>query len=149
MILNFRTNLYARPESLVAGDTIKLRDTELETLRGSGPQVIFAAFLPVTFEDALEKLQQLSRMDAEPDGFFVYSGEAQGARWQVDGHLYDFSERMHRVELSGNCPKSEFDQLLAIFAANETEVVFELIREGVVLDMANFLKWAAAESFFV
>lgn len=144
-MFNFRTNLYARPESLVAGDTIKLRDMEIATLRGSGPQTIFNAYLPLTFEAALDKLQQLPRMDAEPDGFFVHSGEAEGARWQVDGHLYDFNNRLHRVELSGSCPQEQFEQLLAIFA-NETEVVFELIREAAVLDEANFRKWAETEA---
>ncbi|MEQ8209018.1 MAG: hypothetical protein RH917_04235 [Lacipirellulaceae bacterium] len=143
-MLNFRTSLYARPESLIAGEFTSLRGFQLKTLCGPGPQTIFDAYLPVTFEEALKKLQELPRMDAEPDGFFVYSGDSEGKRWQIDGHLYDFNNQLHRVELSGSCPKSVFNQLLAIFAADETPAAFELIREGVVLDKENFDRWAGA-----
>lgn len=143
-LLNFRTNLYARPDSLVPSDSIVLRDVELRTYRGTGLQTIFDAYFPLTFEQALAALQTLPRMDAEPDGFFVYSGEAEGQRWQIDGHLFDFNNQLHRVELSGNCPETEFYDLLMHFAADKTLFVFELIREGVVLDERNFRLWASA-----
>ncbi|QDS97338.1 hypothetical protein [Adhaeretor mobilis] len=149
-MLRFRVNLYARPDSLEAGEPITLRNVKLATLRGRGQQTIFDAYLPVTFEAALAEMQKLPRMDAEPDGYYVFSGGQQGERWQIDGHLFDFSGRLHRVEMSGHCPAGVFAQLLAIFAPEaseekKSELAFELIREGVVMDKDNFLRWANAD----
>lgn len=78
-------------------------------------------------------------MDTEPDGYFLIAGgESEGQRWVVNGQLFELGERLHRVELNGACPKETFDALLRCFGWPETELVFELVREGVTLDEASF-----------
>jgi hypothetical protein len=84
----------------------------------------------------------------EPDGSFVWAGESDGARWQVDGHLFeiyfDGRPELHRLELHGQSPREVFDELLLCVGWPEARLVFELVMEGVALDEANFRKWAAA-----
>jgi hypothetical protein len=142
MLLQFHANIFALPPQAVAGVPTPLRGLALPTLR---PQT-FDAFFPVTFEAAYEALAQLPRIDVEPDGFFVISGDLDGKRWQLDGHLYDFGDRLHRVELHGDCPPESLDAILACIGWPATPIVFELVREGVALDDANFRRFAAATS---
>jgi len=81
----------------------------------------------------------------ESDGSWVWSGDdQQGNRWQVDGHLFDFDDRLHRVELHGECPPEQFDRLLACLGWPATELTFELVRAGTQLDEADFRRRAAS-----
>jgi hypothetical protein len=104
----------------------------------------FRAYFRVTFDQAMRALARLPRVDVEPDGFFVIAGDSDGQRWQVDGHLYDFNDRLHRVELHGQCPPAAFDAILACIGWPATPLAFELVMEGVALDEAAFRKWATA-----
>ena len=140
MPYRFHANIFARPLHAVDGEPITLRTIELPTLRSQ----TFDAFFPLTFEQAYDALAQLPRIDVEPDGFFVISGDENGKRWQLDGHLYDFGDRLHRVELHGDCPPESLDAILACFGWPETPLAFELVLEGVALDEAAFREFAAA-----
>jgi hypothetical protein len=92
-----------------------------------------------TWEEAAAMLERLPRMIFELDGSFVVSGDdATGHRWQVDGHLFDFDGRLHRVELHGDCPRSAFDALLRCVGWPAQPLVFEMVREGETLDEAGF-----------
>lgn len=124
MLKPFHINVFARPE-IFAGTT-SARD----------------AFLPVSFEQALDALIKLPRLDAEPDGYFVVSGDAAGLRWQVDGHLFDFGDQLHRVELHGQCPRESFDAILGCLGWPATPLIFELVREGVAYEESEFREWA-------
>jgi len=140
MLYRFHVNIFARPTHMHEGETVVLRGLTLPTFRSAA----FDAYLPVTFEQALDALMQLPRLDAEPDGFFVIAGDDYDIRWQVDGHLFDFDDRLHRVELHGACPPDAFDALLACFGWPATPLAFELVMEGVALDEHAFRQWAAA-----
>jgi hypothetical protein len=145
MHYRFHTNIFACDERLTTGHPIALRGinvTPLRALDGSPPS--FRAFFPVTFYQALNTLSKLPRLDAEPDGFFVIAGESDGRRWQVDGHLYDFNDRLHRVELHGQCPPDAFDAILACLGWPATPLAFELVMEGVALEEAAFRTWACS-----
>ena len=99
---------------------------------------LFGQPVSCTWEAAAEKLQQLPRMIFEPDGSWIFSGGAHATHWQVDGHLFDFENCLHRVELHGACPPEEFDQLLRCFGWPETTLTFEQVLEGVALTEAEF-----------
>ena len=99
---------------------------------------LFADPFACTWEQAAERLQRLPRMIFEPDGSWIHSGGAGPDRWQVDGHLFDFAGRLHRVELHGCCPEESLDKLLRCFGWPEQEVVFEQVRAGVRLTEAQF-----------
>jgi hypothetical protein len=105
--------------------------------------------LAVTWEDAAAMLEQLPRMIFEPDGSFVVSGHLERAgpssapaptkqRWQVDGHLFDFAGRLHRMELRGTCPSAAFDELLKCVGWPAQALAFEMVREGVRVDEEEF-----------
>lgn len=99
---------------------------------------LFGQPFTCTWEEAAAKLEALPRMMFEPDGSWILSGGAKADRWQVDGHLFDFDDRLHRVELHGACPPESFDALLGCFGWPETELVFEQVLAGVRLDEKEF-----------
>jgi hypothetical protein len=147
MLYRFHVNLFAMPDDLIAGDSIKLRELSIarqSDARGRPPK--FDSYFDVTFEQAADALRSLPRLDAEADGFFLISGDHDGRRWQVDGHLFDFAGRLHRVELHGACPTETFDALLGCVGWPQTALAFELVREGVALDEAAFRRWADAST---
>jgi hypothetical protein len=141
MLYRFHANVFARPASVLESEPVTLRGLTLPTIRVR----TFDAFFHVTFEQAIEALAKLPRLDAEPDGFFVISGDQDGRRWQVDGHLFDFNDRLHRIELHGDCPPEALDALLKCFGWPGTPLLFELVMEGVALDEAAFRRWAGAQ----
>ncbi len=140
MSYRFHANIFALPPQAAIGAPVTLRGAELPTLRAQ----TFDVFLPVTFEAAYDALAQLPRIDIEPDGFFVISGDLDSKRWQLDGHLYDFGDRLHRVELHGDCPRESLDAILSCLGWPAVPLAFELVMEGVALDEASFRQFAAA-----
>jgi hypothetical protein len=91
-----------------------------------------------TWEDAAIALESLPRMIFEPDGSFVVSGGVRKTRWQVDGHLFDFAGKLHRLELHGECPPEIFDALLRAVGWPNQPLSFELVREGTTVTEQKF-----------
>ncbi len=143
-MLSFHANLFAEPGEHAAGPLVSLRGLDLATLvaPGGDPPRLVETFV-VTFEQARDRLLEIPRLDFEPDGYFVVAG-ASPERWQVDGHLFEYQERLHRVELHGMCPSEIFDELLSCVGWPEAKVVFQLVHEGVTLREAEFRLWAVA-----
>ena len=132
-MLTFHVNIYARPSGLAP------HPDDAGVLHWMDPRRIFDAFLPVSFEDAAAALANLPRIDVEPDGFFIFSGNAEEGSWQVSGHLFDFGDRLHRMELHGACPAADLQSLLECILGNHaTDVVFELVEAGVVAGAKEF-----------
>lgn len=146
MRYSFHANIFALPAGVGPRATKTLRGEPFSVLQADdGRPPTFADFFSTSFEDAMAALVRLPRLDAEPDGFFVMAGDAAPSRWQLDGHLFDFDGRLHRVELHGTCPAEMFDRILSCFGWPETRIAFELVAEGVALDEAAFRKFAAAK----
>ncbi len=99
---------------------------------------VFGHPFPITWEQAAESLEALPRMIFEPDGSWIWSGDAGADRWQIDGHLFDFEDRLHRVELHGQCPPEAFDRLLSCLGWPQSELTFEQVLEGTTLDEKEF-----------
>jgi len=104
---------------------------------------VFGQPFTCTWEQAAESLEALPRMIFEPDGSWIWSGGTQADRWQIDGHLFDFEDRLHRVELRGGCSEEAFDQLLTCFDWPQTKLAFQQVREGLTLDEKEFRLTAA------
>jgi hypothetical protein len=106
-----------------------------------------SASLPVSFDEGLARLSLLPRLFIEPDGSFVWRGrDEDGAEWQVDGNLIDRGDVLAFVELKGCCPVQRLDELLAALGWPEQPLVFQLPQRGVVLDEAEFRRFAATEA---
>ena len=145
-LYRFDVSLHVRPADARPGAAITLAGRSVETL--AAPAASQALPFSVTFEEAADKLAALPRMFVEPDGSFVWTGEAVDAagatsRWQVDGNLYDRAGRLLYVDLTGRCPATQFDQLLAALDWPATPIAFLLRREGVWLDEPVFRAWAS------
>ena len=101
--------------------------------------------LAVSFEQAYEALEQLERMFIEPDGALVWVSSAADNPWQIDV-LHDRGDRLSYVELKGYCPPEALDRLLGCFGWPDTSLVFQLVREGRILDEAAFRQWLYGEA---
>ncbi|XZE52499.1 hypothetical protein SH139x_004195 [Planctomycetaceae bacterium SH139] len=68
--------------------------------------------LPVDFETLAERLSALPKMYFEMDGSWVWTGQQQGHRWQLDGMLYDANGKVQYIDLKGSCPLQQWKLLL-------------------------------------
>ena len=137
-LLQFDIALHRRPERTYPGMAMQIDGVMVEMLMvvmDGGDDA-----LPVEFETAEQQLGQLPRMFCEPDGSFVWTGEQGPAAWQVDGQFYDRYDQVQYVELKGNCPRPQFQQLLACFATTPEQSMYRLIHGGIFVDWENFLK---------
>ncbi len=136
----FHTTIHARAPHVASGEMFETRRRHFQTLAVSAEQL--ATSMYVSFEEAGESLAALPRMFFEPDGSFVWVSAAGEDRWQIDGNLYDRNERLLYVDVKGNCPCEQFDQLLAAFGWPQVPLMFQLVREAVLLDETEFRRWA-------
>ncbi len=103
--------------------------------------------LSVAFDHALAALECLDRLFIEPDGSFVWTGALlDGTAWQVDGNLIDQGDCLAYVELKGRCPEPQLNQILATLGWPDVPLVFELTRQGVVVEEDEFRRLAATQA---
>lgn len=143
-MLQLHTTVYALPRLTKPGAVVVLRGLSLPTLGGEyGGPPRFDTPLPVTFDALQQRLTELPRCDTEPDGFFLLTGHQAGAFWRLNGHMHEYNDSMHRVELSGECPSAALDAVLGRLGWPSTPLAFELVQEGVTLRESDFRRWAA------
>ena len=98
-----------------------------------------------SFEEARARLDELERMYSEPDGSFVWTSPHAQRPWQIDGNLFDRDGRLLFVDLKGTCPGEQFDRFLRALGWPETKLMFQLTREAVFLDEAEFRRFAEVD----
>jgi hypothetical protein len=145
-LLFFHATLHARSPEVSPGITLVLRGEPTQTL--VVPPAAIAHAFATSFERAAAALEELERMFVEPDGSFVWVSSNDSAvtdepRWQIDGSLFDRNGRLLLVDVKGTCTEAQFDRLLAALGWPDTPVMFELTREAVFLDEAEFRRYAA------
>jgi hypothetical protein len=67
--------------------------------------------------------------------------------WQVDGNLFDRGDSLFYVELKGGCPAENFEQLLHCVRDNTTELAYEWVERGLLMNEANFRRTAENQDF--
>jgi hypothetical protein len=141
-LLRFHACIYARPATVSRGSEQSLAGCRVTPLAAQQRDLL-AAF-SITFDAAAAELSRLPRMFFEPDGSFVWVSAADEPAWQIDGLLYDRGPALASVEIKGACPPAALDALMRCFGWQGTPLVFELVREALLLDEADFLRVAAA-----
>lgn len=136
----FHVTIHARPPAAEPGELATLQGQPVGTLRVA-PELLGSTTFACTFEEAAAALAKLERMYCEPDGSFVWVSSQAEAAWQVDGNLYDRNERLLFIDIKGTCPAAEFDRLLSCFGWPQVPVMFQLVREAVLLDENAFRNW--------
>ncbi len=142
MMIAFYVTVHARPPAASTGATVELTGKKVNTLRVS-PEDLATTTMDCSFETAIARLSKLERMYCEADGSFVWVSSQGEPPWQVDGNLYDRNERLLFVDLKGACPSEHFDRFLTALGWPETKLVFQLTREAVFLDEAEFRRHSA------
>jgi hypothetical protein len=102
--------------------------------------------LPVDFESAAEALCELPRLCFEPDGSFVWVGKREGSDWQIDGQLHDTAAGLMTVELKIKGPGADLSMLLRCLGWPQALLLFQLVREGVYVELAELLELLATMS---
>lgn len=143
----FEITLQARPAEATAGAALTDAWGKWPTLEV--PKATLATPLAVGFDAALERLETIERLYAEPDGSFVWAcsrsvESADTGFWQVDGNAAERDGRLLLVDLKGSCPAAEFDRLLEAFGWPEQPVMMQLVRAAAFLDEATFRRHATA-----
>lgn len=112
----------------------------LEELRSQGSLLATAEtlLLPVTFEHVAQELQKLQQLQFEWDGSFVWSGQSEAARWQLDGMLYDVANQLQRIELKGNCPLDCFERLIGLLGCSKDSLIVQMVATGQLMDLSDF-----------
>lgn len=144
-MLAFFVTVHALPPGTVAGPEVIVGSRKLRTLNVARERLHETTFA-CTFEESSTRLAALERMYCEPDGSFVWVSSQGEPAWQVDGNLYDRNERLLFVDLKGTCPSQQLNRLLTAFGWPETPLMFQLTRDAVFLDEAEFRRYAAAGS---
>jgi hypothetical protein len=137
----FYVTVHARPPQVTAGREIELAGRKVRTLEIAA-ELVAATTFACSFETARQRLGELERLYCEPDGSFVWASARGEPAWQVDGNLYDRHERLLFVDLKGTCPRRQFERLLQALGWPETALVFQLTREAVFVDEAEFRRLA-------
>jgi len=88
-----------------------------------------AAMLPLTFEEALKRLEALPLAYTEPDGSFSWSN-AGAAPFQFQGLLHDRGDRLSHVEILGHGDEAALMRLIAAVAGDLKELMIQSVREG-------------------
>jgi hypothetical protein len=98
----------------------------------------------VSFDTAFSRLELLPRFFIEPDGSFVWRGNADdGQDWQLDGNLIDRGDVLDYVEVKGACPSERLDEILTALGWPDVPLAFQLPRLGVLLTEEEFRRQAA------
>lgn len=142
---SFYVTIHAQPADATVGSHVALGGRTLRTLC-LAPEALSTTTMDCSFETARQRLEQLERMFCEPDGSLVWVSPQGDPAWQVDGNLYDRNERLLFVDLKGTCPPDAFDQFLAALGWPETKLMFQLTREAIFLDEAEFRRYAQGVS---
>jgi hypothetical protein len=137
----FHVTIHARPSDAKPGPTVAIAGRTVATL--DVPRESLSIPFALSFEEAAAGLERLPRSCVEPDGSFFYGSSADEPPWQIDGNLFDRNGRLLFVDLKGTCPTEEFDRLLKIFGWPQTPLAYQLVREAVLLDEAEFRRWAS------
>ena len=146
-LLHFHATLHARSPEVSQGAAIGLRGALTPTL--IVPPAALAYPFSMTFEETVSALEKLERIFVEPDGSFVWvsanaATEPPTPRWQLDGNLLDRDGRLLFVDVKGSCTETDFDRLLTALGWPTTPLIFELAREAVFLDEAEFRRYAGS-----
>ncbi|HEV3138676.1 MAG TPA: hypothetical protein VGZ26_12245 [Pirellulales bacterium] len=144
MMYEFFITIHAQPPGATAGASIELNGRTVSTLHVDR-EALSTTTMDCTFEAARTRLELLPRMFCEADGSFVCVSRQGAPAWQVDGNLYDRNERLLFVDLKGTCPAEELDRFLTALGWPETRLMFQLTREAVFLDEAEFRRYAAID----
>lgn len=142
-VLSFHTTVHVRAPQVLEGPEIELPAGRFRTL--VAPPEALAAPFGLSFEQAGESLAKLERMYFEPDGSFVWTSGQSEPRWQVEGNLFDRNGRLLFADLKGTCPDEKLDRLLSAFGWPDTAVMFQLVREAVLLAESEFRRCATAK----
>ncbi len=142
-VYSFHVTIHARSSDLHPVDAIDL-DGRTYCPLAVGPDDL-AGPLPVSLDEALEALAKLPQMFCEPDGWLTWTSPPESPRWEITGQLTEHDARLHTVELKGTCPAERFDQILETIDRPGATLVFQLMREGVYFDEAEFRRWASRD----
>jgi hypothetical protein len=155
MLNQVRISLHPRAPEATIGPICKIRGLELATL--IIPHEAMRQTFSISFEECYERLERLPRMFIEPDGSFVWpidfkddskssNGISSNIQSQWDGQLFDRGEKLLYLDLVGSGPRESFEKILKILSWPATDVMVQLSREAVFLELHEFYRYAPVKN---
>lgn len=141
--MRFDAVVHARPSREIDEQWFEIRGRKLPTLLVA-PESLDQPF-PVSFEEALDRMDRLPQLLIELDGSFVWSGVDAVGPWQLDGTVHDRNGRLLYVTVKGSCRESSWEQLLDCFGWPQQAVVIQSVREAVYFEEPQFRVWASSD----
>ena len=132
----FHASLHTLPSGAIAEEPVDLQGRPIRQLMLSATRL--ADPLPVSFEEAFERLSALPRMFIEPDGSFVWVSDSTEFTWQLDGLLFDRGGQLQYVELHGACTPQAFQRFADIFRNGQTRFAIQLMQQAIFLSEDEF-----------
>ncbi len=103
--------------------------------------------LETSFEDAIARLNTLSRMFTEPDGSFTWGSDPrEPSSWRLDGCLFDRDGRLMYVELKGACSFAAWRNLIVQLCPSSQPLLIQWIERGVFTNELEFRNWLGGAS---
>lgn len=125
------TTVHAWPNATLRQTPLVLWGVSLSALRVESSAVWPS--LSLRFEEAMDRLGQLSQLYIEPDGSFVWVSANGASGGQIDGQLNDSSSGLISVELKITGPAADLSGILGALGWPEERVLFQLVQQGVYL----------------
>jgi hypothetical protein len=131
--------VHQAPAGPLAKATWRCGEKNIDALQLNGSDLLPP--LPVTFEEAIDKLKSWNTLLIEPDGSLVWASPD----WRIDAQLQDGRNGLQYVEIRTTAPRPWNEQLLTAFGHPSHRFVIQLIHEGVFLDVGTWLELLDAE----
>jgi hypothetical protein len=139
----FHVFLHVRPRETLGASIHTVRGVSLRAIDIDARQLNRPFRL--SFEEVVQRLCHLPRMIVEPDGSWVWVLSESDVARALNGMLYDRDGRLQSIELKGCCSKASLKSLLPIFGWPETELVFQDVRTGLILEESEFTRLSCPE----
>jgi hypothetical protein len=99
--------------------------------------------LTARFDDVADRLTQLPRLQFEPDGSLLLSGQG----WQLGGMLYDRAGIVQYVDLQGSCPLARWRDVIGCIVESAMQSTVLRLPDRSLHDLQTFerITWAAGE----
>ena len=135
---DFRVSIHAVDQTPGVGEPISWAGATCSTLVCSREDL---RPLPLSFEQAVARLQSIPQCFVELDGSFFCRGEQHQQTWHWEGALHDQGDSLHCVELWGSCPASALQVFRrSVLPTPEDLLVVNLADAGVWLSVAQWLE---------
>ena len=142
---SFHLVLYHWERALPPATKGQLLGRELEGLQVSREMSLAPSVFPITFEQAMLRLEQSFNAYTEGDGAFGFAGELESGSWRVSGTLFETDGQLGCVDFYINAtptlnvyPAGQLTKLLEVLGTQLSSSIIQLPEHGLHVQGKTF-----------